>query len=140
MVSEEFRSEEELVRCLSELLECDGREPVAAVPVLNRCMDLATYQDGVLIGYECKLNAWSKALVQATRYLVAVDRAYVVLPIRAWTLRLRDQASQSGVGVLLCSAEVGLVEQVPPLDSSLIWPPARNWVLEALRTRVGERD
>jgi hypothetical protein len=73
------------------------------VPLLGRCVDLVYITKGKLISVEFKIHDWRKALLQAKDHKLGSDYAYVCMPSRTITDKLRSSMKNTRIGLyFLC--------------------------------------
>ena len=72
------------------------------VPFLSRCIDVVLVnQDNILISIEFKVSKWRHAIEQANNHKLGSDAAYICLPKRTITEKLRRAVTDAGIGLLL---------------------------------------
>jgi len=128
-----------MVSLVLDRLRDDGIDAVPDVPFMSRCIDLVIFLDQDCINVvEFKLIDWRRGIVQARDHLLGADHAYVCLPVRKPSSSLLVAFEDSGVGLLFFdpNREEPFQEVVSPRRSDTIWPPARNWLIQAARAGV----
>jgi hypothetical protein len=69
------------------------------VPMLGRFIDLAYIKGRTIVTIEFKLNNWKRAIQQARDHKLGADFAYICMPKRTITDRMREEVMESGVGL-----------------------------------------
>jgi hypothetical protein len=70
------------------------------VPLLGRFVDLVYIKDGRVVTVEFKLRDWRRAIAQAKDHLLGADYAYVCMPERKISDKLRKELKKAGVGLI----------------------------------------
>jgi len=91
--------------------------------------------EGRVIAIEAKISDWKTALRQAFRNLFAVDLSYVALPDRAAARVDMPVFRDTGIGLLAVDGNVKCL--LDPIQSALIVPEKKKFVMETCRKRVG---
>ena len=72
------------------------------VPFLSRCIDVVLVdQANTLISIEFKVSKWRHAIEQVSNHKLGSDAAYICLPKRTITEKLRQAVTDAGIGLLL---------------------------------------
>ena len=83
-----------------ERLQTSGLVSVShEVPLLGRMVDLVYIIEGSVVTIEFKLHDWRRAIVQARDHLLGADYAYICMPKRKITDRLKRELESTGVGL-----------------------------------------
>jgi len=128
-----------MVSLVLNRLRDDGIDAVPDVPFMSRCIDLVVFLDGGCINViEFKLVDWRRGIAQARDHLLGADHAYVCVPVRKPSSSLLAACEDSGIGLLFFDPSCGkpFQEVVSARRSDTIWPPARNWLIQAARAGV----
>ena len=135
----ETHPEEDYYPTLVAWLHGQGCRARSHVPLMSRVMDVVAVTESQEIwAFEVKLNDWRRGLRQAERYLLGVDRSYLVVPPK---LASRVQASRfdleaQGVGLVLL-AYGGVPEFVlPAARSRYAVPDLRGHVLSLVTSEA----
>ena len=132
-----FQYENELEKSAIRFLEKHDFLYSWQVPLYNRVIDLvAIDQEDNLIGIEFKLKDWKRALVQAMAHLNALDFVYVCLPGGSYLERLKRDAMESGIGVMIYDDDVGTVKiELRAEKSNRQWMPNVEYLRNYVKTR-----
>jgi len=110
------------------------------VPLLGRCVDLAFVQHGYVSTVEFKLRDWRRGLEQAADHRLAADYAYVCMPVRRVSPRMRASFQSAGVGLLFYVEDSGW-----PFDlavgarrSSEVWRAVRQELMDYIMQKTQE--
>lgn len=69
-------------------------------PLLGRSIDLLYYKDNFICSVEFKLNNWKKALVQARDHQLGADLAYICMPEKKISDKIKKEAQELNIGIL----------------------------------------
>ena len=76
-----------------------GLQVCCEVPLLGRSVDLAYIRGRYLFTFEFKMQDWRKAIKQARDHKLATDYAYICMPSRRITERMREALEEAEVGL-----------------------------------------
>ena len=95
------------------------------VPLHNRVIDLvALNEKDELTSVEFKLKDWKRALEQARANSNAFDYVYVCLPGGKYLEKLKREANESGVGVMVYDENIGTIKvELTAKKVYRQWPP-----------------
>ncbi|MCL6591069.1 MAG: hypothetical protein K6U80_14080, partial [Firmicutes bacterium] len=106
-------------------------------PVFSGSADMIIIDQSKIIAVEFKINDWQRALNQAQKHLLAVDYAYICIPMpktAATRERIEKTAADSGVGLFYYNAAGKDKEPVflakPAPSSGRVWLTAKQNLLE----------
>jgi hypothetical protein len=132
-----MRCENAMVRDVLRRIRRRDRIVAASwVPILGRCIDLAYVDGRTITTVEFKLRDWRRALEQARDHRLSADHAYVCMPRRQVTEKMRSELVSAGIG-LLFFVESGTW----PFETVLGAPRSEDTVeviRAELRARIGE--
>jgi hypothetical protein len=86
--------------CLERLQSLKNVSVSHEVPLLGRFVDLVYIKDGRVVTVEFKLRDWRRAIAQAKDHLLGADYAYVCMPERKISDKLRKELKKAGVGLI----------------------------------------
>ena len=69
------------------------------VPMLGRFIDLAYIKGNSVVAIEFKLHNWRRAIRQSYDYRLGADFAYICMPKRKITQKMRNELLAAGVGL-----------------------------------------
>ncbi len=126
-----FALEYQLAAPVTAWLEGSGYRVDAEVPILGRRADLIGAGGDGLVAVELKLRDWREALHQATAYQLAVDRAWVAMPLAAASsaYRARWRFEAEGVGLLAVDDRGTVRTPIPAAPSPRLLPFLRERIL-----------
>lgn len=130
-----IRSEQGYVLEAYKRLRVNGFPSRREAPVLGRSVDLVYLDGHILITIEFKLSDWRKGLLQARDHQIAGDYAYLCMPGRKPSTRLRLEASVYGVGLLELRPGTHFPFSViqPASRSSITWTAIRERTIATLK-------
>jgi hypothetical protein len=126
-----FHIEAELCSPVRGWLADAGYHVDAEVRILGRRADLVGRRDAELVGVELKMRDWEGALRQAIAYQLAVDRAWVAMPLAAASsaYRQRWRFEVEGVGLLAVDDRGVVRTPIPARLSPRLLPYLRDRLL-----------
>jgi len=135
----EFRSERELERSAIPFLREQCENYSWQVPLFNRVIDLvAIDKDGKILGIEFKLRDWKRAIKQALVNSNSFDFMYVCVPGGSYIDRLKEEAKEYGIGVMIYDPEIKTVKiELRAQEISRQWWPNVRYVKKYIQTRRG---
>jgi len=106
------------------------------VPILGRCIDLAFIEEGAVTTVEFKLRDWRRALEQARDHRLGADHAYVCMPRRQVSEKMRSELLRLGIGLFFFvergSWPFEIVLDAPRSEDTI------DVIRAELRARIGE--
>ena len=107
------------------------------VPLHNRVVDFVMInQEGFLVGIEFKLKDWKRALEQASLNSSSFDFVYVCLPGGKYLDKLKKDAEELGVGVMVYDDSIDTIKI--ELEAKKImrqWKPNIKYLRDYLESR-----
>jgi hypothetical protein len=119
-----------------EKLQTSGLVSVShEVPLLGRTVDLVYIADGSVVTVEFKLHDWRRAIAQARDHLLGADYAYICMPERRITDRLKSELESTGVGLAFYreKEEWPFEVAVSAPRSKETWSVARDMLIEYVK-------
>lgn len=118
-----------------------GLSACCEVPLLGRCVDLAYAKGKFIVTVEFKLRDWRRGLVQARDHLLGADFAYICMPKRTITDRMRGEFIRAGVGLMFYREKGNwpfetVIEAAKSEDT---WVVARSALLQHILSDGGKR-
>lgn len=111
-------------------------------PVFSGSADMIIIDQTNIIAVEFKINDWQRALNQAHKHLLAVDYAYICIPMPktvATRTRIEKRAANAGVGLFYykIDGEEPVLLAKPAPNSDRVWLAAKQNLLETLTNLAG---
>jgi hypothetical protein len=133
-----IRLESELLDPVTTWLQAAGFDVRFEVPILSHRADMVGSRGRALTAIELKLHQWPKAIRQAVAYQLAVDRAWVAMPLAAAGRAYRERwiFESEGVGLLAVDDRARVRCPIPARQSPRLLPFVREKVLEGMHARL----
>jgi len=130
-----FDLEEALRPPVASWLRGTGLDVHEEIAILGRRADLVGVGPDRVVAVELKLSDWRRALRQAVAYQVAVDEAWVAMPLPAAARAYREawRFRDEGVGLLAVDDRGGVRTPIPTAPSPRLLPFAREALASAAR-------
>jgi hypothetical protein len=117
------------------LIEDESITACREVPVLGRFVDLAYIKGRTVVAIEFKISNWRKAVQQSRDHKLGADFAYICMPRRIVTDKMRKEILAAGVGLKFYCEEGDwpFEEIIPAPRSKDVWKVARLSVKEYVK-------
>lgn len=129
------RNEQAYVMDAHRRLRCLGIPCKWEAPLLGRSIDLAFLYEGAVLSVEFKLKDWRRGLQQARDHLLGVDYAYLCLPGKNLSERLKNEAVAAGIGLLVYRDDAPLPFSIAieAEQSNEQWSVAREQLIKMMK-------
>ena len=132
-----FKFESDLEKAAIPFLEKKCFKFSWQVPLHNRVVDLVMInQEGSLVGIEFKLKNWKRALEQASLNSSSFDFVYVCLPGGKYLDKLKKDAEELGVGVMVYDDSIDTIKvELKAKKIMRQWKPNIKYLRDYLESR-----
>jgi hypothetical protein len=139
-MSDSFSEQSMVTQCCSYFKSC-YQQVFLEVPVFAGSADMIIVDKIGIIAIEFKINNWQRAVNQAHKHLLAVDYAYICIPMPKTVetrARIEEAVVNSGLGLFYYNIDgeqpVFLAKSAP--NSGQVWFTAKNNLLETLNNFI----